>query len=131
MLALFSKCLPNCYFILAIAIKESANIGQSGMRIFKGVDDLDFYIGDEAVEATGYACKVSVILYACWIGDKSALLLKKYDIVVSNPSRYCWRLGFNGTFLGAMHIQIFKGGTRRSLFFTGKLVIFYLLILKR
>lgn len=49
-------------FILpsAIAIKESANIGQGGRRIFKGVDDLDFYIGDEAVEATGYACKYPI-----------------------------------------------------------------------
>jgi len=50
-------------FILpsAIAIKESANIGQQGgSHMFKGVNDLDFYIGDEAVEATGYACKYPI-----------------------------------------------------------------------
>lgn len=51
---------PQFIIPSAIAIKESANIGQSGMRIFKGVDDLDFYIGDEAVEATGYACKYPI-----------------------------------------------------------------------
>jgi actin-related protein 3 len=28
----------------------------------KGVEDLDFFIGDEAFDATGYAVKVSVIL---------------------------------------------------------------------
>jgi actin-related protein 3 len=27
----------------------------------KGVEDLDFFIGDEAFDATGYAVKVSVV----------------------------------------------------------------------
>lgn len=47
----------------AIAIKESAKVGdQSSRRLVKGVEDLDFYIGDEAFDATGYAVKVNIIL---------------------------------------------------------------------
>lgn len=45
----------------AIAIKETAKVGDnSARRITKGVEDLDFYIGDEAFEATGYAVKVRI-----------------------------------------------------------------------
>jgi actin-related protein 3 len=43
--------IPSC-----IAIKESAKVGDR--RIGKGVEDLDFFIGDEAVEAATYATKV-------------------------------------------------------------------------
>jgi actin-related protein 3 len=50
---------PQFIFPSAIAIKESARVGdQSARRITKGVEDLDFYIGDEAFDATGYAVKV-------------------------------------------------------------------------
>ncbi|GAB6021156.1 Arp2/3 complex subunit, actin nucleation center [Chamberlinius hualienensis] len=53
---------PQFIIPSAIAIKESANVGQqgAGRRIFKGVEDLDFYIGDEAVDATGYSCKYPI-----------------------------------------------------------------------
>ncbi|RXM99590.1 Actin-related protein 3, partial [Acipenser ruthenus] len=41
-----------------IAIKESANIGdQAQRRLMKGVDDLDFFIGDEAIDKPSYATK--------------------------------------------------------------------------
>lgn len=36
-----------------------AKIGDTtSRRLNKGVEDLDFYIGDEAFDATGYAVKV-------------------------------------------------------------------------
>ncbi|ESO08199.1 hypothetical protein HELRODRAFT_185429 [Helobdella robusta] len=45
--------IPSC-----IAIKETAKVGdQASRRLGKGVEDLDFYIGDEAMEATNYATK--------------------------------------------------------------------------
>lgn len=45
--------IPSC-----IAIKESAKVGDQAIRrLGKGVEDLDFYIGDEAVDATNYAVK--------------------------------------------------------------------------
>nr|KAG5714615.1 hypothetical protein BaRGS_000103 [Batillaria attramentaria] len=47
-------------FILpsAIAIKETAGVGdQASRRLGKGVEDLDFYIGDEALNAPSYAVK--------------------------------------------------------------------------
>ncbi|RXM98781.1 Actin-related protein 3B [Acipenser ruthenus] len=45
--------VPSC-----IAIKESANIGdQAQRRLMKGVDDLDFFIGDEAIDKPSYATK--------------------------------------------------------------------------
>lgn len=42
----------------AIAVKETASVGgKSTQWIGKGVEDLDFYIGDEALSATSYAVK--------------------------------------------------------------------------
>lgn len=52
---------PQLVIPSAIAIKETAKVGDnSARRVTKGVDDLDFYIGDEAFEATGYAVKYPV-----------------------------------------------------------------------
>jgi len=46
--------IPSC-----IAIKETAKVGdQAARRLGKGVEDLDFFIGDEATDATNYAVKV-------------------------------------------------------------------------
>ena len=51
---------PQYIIPSAIAIKETAKVGdQASRRVGKGVEDLDFYIGDEALEAAGYAVKVS------------------------------------------------------------------------
>lgn len=45
----------------AIAIKETAKVGdQAVRRLTKGVEDLDFYIGDEAFDAKGYSVKVQL-----------------------------------------------------------------------
>ncbi|KAG9348730.1 hypothetical protein JZ751_029047 [Albula glossodonta] len=42
----------------SIAIKESAKVGdQAQRRMMKGVDDLDFFIGDEAIDKPSYATK--------------------------------------------------------------------------
>lgn len=50
---------PQFIIPSAIAIRESAKVGdQSSRRLYKGVEDLDFFIGDEAFDATGYAVKV-------------------------------------------------------------------------
>jgi len=52
--------IPSC-----IAVKETAKVGdQAARRLGKGVEDLDFFIGDEATDATNYAVKVVV---QCWI----------------------------------------------------------------
>jgi len=49
--------IPSC-----IAIKETAKVGdQASRRLGKGVEDLDFFIGDEATDATNYAVKVVVL----------------------------------------------------------------------
>ena len=46
--------IPSC-----IAIKESAKIGDQAIRrLGKGVEDLDFFIGDEALDASSYSVKV-------------------------------------------------------------------------
>uniref|UniRef100_A0A0F8AHR7 Actin-related protein 3 n=3 Tax=Larimichthys crocea TaxID=215358 RepID=A0A0F8AHR7_LARCR len=45
--------IPSC-----IAIKESAKVGdQAQRRMMRGVDDLDFFIGDEAIDKPSYATK--------------------------------------------------------------------------
>lgn len=53
---------PQYIIPSAIAIKESAKVGdQAARRLGKGIEDLDFFIGDEALEAGngGYSVKVS------------------------------------------------------------------------
>lgn len=57
-------------FILpsAIAIKETASVGDQALRrLGKGVEDLDFYIGDEALNAPSYAVKVISLLWICYV----------------------------------------------------------------
>lgn len=45
----------------AIAVKESASVGDKAIqRLGKGVEDLDFFIGDEALSATSYSVKVKI-----------------------------------------------------------------------
>ncbi|KAI5106613.1 actin-related protein 3B, partial [Silurus meridionalis] len=45
--------MPSC-----IAIRETAGVGdQAQRRLMKGVDDLDFFIGDEAIDKPNYATK--------------------------------------------------------------------------
>lgn len=52
---------PQFIIPSAIGIKETAKVGEQAIRrLTKGVEDLDFYIGDEAFEATGYAVKVNL-----------------------------------------------------------------------
>lgn len=44
-----------------IAIKENMKVGdQASRRLTRGIDDLDFYIGDEALDATGYSIKYPI-----------------------------------------------------------------------
>lgn len=51
---------PQFIIPSAIAIKESAGVGDKNTRrVTKGIEDLDFFIGDEAFDATGYSIKVS------------------------------------------------------------------------
>ena len=47
---------PQFIMPSSIAVKEAP----SGRRIGRGVEDLDFFIGDEALEATNYTVKVLV-----------------------------------------------------------------------
>lgn len=49
---------PQFIIPSAIAVKETATVGNKHVsRMGKGVEDLDFYIGDEALNATSYAVK--------------------------------------------------------------------------
>ena len=50
---------PQFIIPSSIAIKETSKVGdQANRRLARGVDDLDFFIGDEALDATGYSVKV-------------------------------------------------------------------------
>ncbi|CAH2003271.1 unnamed protein product [Acanthoscelides obtectus] len=52
---------PQFIIPSAIAIKETAKVGDTtSRRLNKGVEDLDFFIGDEAFDATGYSVKYPV-----------------------------------------------------------------------
>lgn len=52
---------PQFIIPSAIAVKETAKVGDQAIRrLTKGVEDLDFFIGDEAFGATGYSVKVAL-----------------------------------------------------------------------
>lgn len=56
---------PQFIIPSAIGIKETAKVGDQAIRrLTKGVEDLDFFIGDEAFDATGYAVKVCVSYFS-------------------------------------------------------------------
>ena len=52
---------PQFIMPSAIAVKETAKVGDEAQRrVARGVEDLDFYIGDEAMNVgSPYAVKVS------------------------------------------------------------------------
>lgn len=61
-----------------IAIKESAKVGdQAQRRMMKGVDDLDFFIGDEAIDKPSYATKVGRTVE---LGQMAFCLVKLSDL---------------------------------------------------
>lgn len=52
---------PQFIIPSTIAIKENIKVGdQVSRRLTRGIDDLDFYIGDEALDATGYSVKYPI-----------------------------------------------------------------------
>lgn len=52
---------PQFIIPSTIAIKENMKVGdQASRRLTRGIDDLDFYIGDEALDATGYSVKYPI-----------------------------------------------------------------------
>ncbi|KAI7688062.1 Actin-related protein 3 [Sarcoptes scabiei] len=52
---------PQFIIPSAIALKETSKVGdQASRRLARGVDDLDFFIGDEALDATGYSVKYPI-----------------------------------------------------------------------
>lgn len=52
---------PQFIIPSAIAVRESARVGEQTLRrTGRGAEDLDFFIGDEAFDATGYAVKYPV-----------------------------------------------------------------------
>uniref|UniRef100_A0A183INK8 Actin-related protein 3 n=1 Tax=Soboliphyme baturini TaxID=241478 RepID=A0A183INK8_9BILA len=52
---------PQYIIPSTIAIKESCSVGdQAQRRLARGVDDLDFYIGDEALSAANYCLKYPI-----------------------------------------------------------------------
>lgn len=52
---------PQFIIPSTIAIKENIKVGdQASRRLTRGIDDLDFYIGDEAIDATGYSIKYPI-----------------------------------------------------------------------
>ena len=54
---------PQFIIPSAIAVKETASVGdKSNKWLGKGVEDLDFFIGDEALNATSYAVKVVIFV---------------------------------------------------------------------
>eukprot|EP00070_Physeter_catodon_P038438 XP_028345332.1 actin-related protein 3B isoform X1 [Physeter catodon] len=51
-------CLDHILLFIGIAIRESAKaVDQAQRRVLRGVDDLDFFIGDEAIDKPTYATK--------------------------------------------------------------------------
>lgn len=64
-----------------IAIKESAKVGdQAQRRMTKGVDDLDFFIGDEAIDKPTYSTKVGDQLQSLGSGRSISVLATNHSL---------------------------------------------------
>ncbi len=65
---------PQFIMPSAIAIKETAKVGEkAARRLAHGIEDLDFSIGDEALDATNYTVKVSCLIYVLLLGQSSVV----------------------------------------------------------
>ena len=75
---------PQFIIPSAIAVKETAKVGdEATRRLARGVEDLDFFIGDEAMDATGYAVKVQ---FRFLIINNSVFHVKKSPKIEKNPA---------------------------------------------
>lgn len=107
---------PQFIIPSAISIRESSKVGdQASRRLARGIDDLDFYIGDECLDSNGYSVKVGFLLITllCCLDDSDNFFSSFYT--VSNQTWHCRRLGSDGTILGTMYLQIFESRAWRSL----------------
>lgn len=84
---------------------------QAQRRLMRGVDDLDFYIGDEAIDKPSYATKVrggrptpKLVL-----GRTDRLMSVTFCCAVAHPSWHHRGLGPNGEVHGAGHLQVSAG----------------------
>lgn len=61
----------NIFFPSGIAIRESAKVvDQAQRRVLRGVDDLDFFIGDEAIDKPTYATKVKLCQRSACVSEE-------------------------------------------------------------
>ena len=69
---------PQFIMPSAIAVKETAKVGDEAQRrVARGVEDLDFYIGDEAMSVgSPYAVKV--------LNESKAVRIKMHNILILN-----------------------------------------------
>lgn len=70
-----------------IAIRETASVGdQAQRRLMKGVDDLDFFIGDEAIDKPNYATKVIICDHVL---DPQNKIILQYSYPYISGNSYC------------------------------------------
>lgn len=83
----------------------------------RGVDDLDFFIGDEAIDKPSYSTKVNkkpepvVALSDFRLRGEKLTSVFPLRLPVANPSRDSGGLGPDGEIYGADHLQVSAGRT--------------------
>ena len=78
---------PQFIMPSAIAVKETAKVGDEAQRrVARGVEDLDFYIGDEAMNiGNPYAVKVTILgSWVLTILSSTMYLLRNISLSVDN-----------------------------------------------
>ena len=73
---------PQFIMPSAIAVRETAKVGDEAQRrVARGVEDLDFYIGDEAMNiGNPYAVKV-YIFYTDYIEPRASKTTLKFTVI--------------------------------------------------
>ena len=100
---------PQFIMPSAIAVKETAKVGdEASRRVARGVEDLDFYIGDEAMNiGNPYAVKVR-------LNYKELYILMK-NISVSCETWSGGGLGLDGEVSRTLHFQVSASRARGPL----------------
>lgn len=92
-------------------MKETAKVGDDATRrLARGVEDLDFFIGDEAMDSKGYAVKVRGFFISCYAWAVAEICMERGEISQFVPSKTNNLLNMTGEITTPHSLAFLTGG---------------------